>query len=88
MIVRRFKRQMQAVLLCTSALALAAPAPAGAKTEPASQTSAAKVKKKKKSPAAPKAASGSAETTAERSQRLKRECKGRPNAGACLGFAS
>ncbi len=31
---------------------------------------------------------GSAETTAERDRRLKRECKGRPNAGACLGYAS
>lgn len=24
----------------------------------------------------------------ERDKRLKRECKGRPNAGACLGYAS
>lgn len=31
---------------------------------------------------------GSAETTAERDRRLRRECKGRPNAGACLGYAS
>jgi hypothetical protein len=27
------------------------------------------------------------ETTAERERRLKRECKGLPNAGACLGYA-
>lgn len=26
------------------------------------------------------------ETHAQRERRLKRECKGRPNAGACLGF--
>ena len=26
------------------------------------------------------------ETAAQRERRLKRECKGRPNAGACLGF--
>ncbi len=26
------------------------------------------------------------ETTAERDRRLMRECKGRPNAGACLGY--
>ena len=32
--------------------------------------------------------SGSEETRAERERRLKRECKGRPNAGMCLGFAS
>ena len=31
---------------------------------------------------------GSEESTAERERRLKRECRGRPNAGACLGFAS
>lgn len=28
----------------------------------------------------------SAETTAEREHRLLRECKGMPNAGACLGY--
>lgn len=28
------------------------------------------------------------ETTKERDKRLKRECKGKPNAGACLGHAS
>lgn len=32
--------------------------------------------------------SPSEESRAERAQRLKRECKGRPDAGACLGFAS
>lgn len=31
---------------------------------------------------------GSGETAAERDRRLRRECKGRPNAGACLGYAS
>ena len=30
---------------------------------------------------------GSAETTRERERRLLRECKGRPNAGACEGYA-
>ena len=29
---------------------------------------------------------GSAETRAERDKRLARECKGRPNAGACEGY--
>lgn len=29
---------------------------------------------------------GSAESTAERDRRLRRECRGRPNAGACLGY--
>jgi len=32
--------------------------------------------------------SPSEESAAAREKRLKRECKGRPNAGACLGFAS
>ena len=31
---------------------------------------------------------GSAETTKERSTRLKRECKGRVNAGACSGYTN
>lgn len=31
--------------------------------------------------------SGSGESTAERDRRLKRECRGMPNAGACLGYA-
>lgn len=30
----------------------------------------------------------SEESAAQRAERMKRECKGRPNAGACLGFAS
>ena len=29
---------------------------------------------------------GSGETVKERDRRLQRECRGRPNAGACLGF--
>lgn len=31
---------------------------------------------------------GSGETTRERSTRLKRECKGRVNAGACEGYTN
>ena len=31
---------------------------------------------------------GGGETTAERDRRLSRECKGLPNAGACLGYAN
>ena len=30
----------------------------------------------------------SGETVTDRERRLTRECKGRPNAGACLGYAS
>lgn len=32
--------------------------------------------------------SGSAESPQVRERRLLRECKGRPNAGACLGYAN
>jgi hypothetical protein len=34
------------------------------------------------------ASTSSAETKKQRSERLLRECKGRPNSGACLGYAS
>lgn len=37
---------------------------------------------------APQATMPSGETVRARERRLHRECKGRPNAGACLGFAS
>jgi hypothetical protein len=56
-------------------------------TQPAKSKSKSKAKKK----AAPrgnkvKVVRGSEETTSERSTRLKRECKGRVNAGACEGY--
>jgi hypothetical protein len=47
---------------------------------------------KNSKPAKPQAAKvkvapgGSGETAAERTARLRRECKGRPNAGACSGY--
>lgn len=36
----------------------------------------------------PKPDKGNGETVQERERRLLRECKGRPNAGACEGYAS
>lgn len=42
---------------------------------------------KNKTPKKPPPA-GSAETPAERGHRLLRECRGKPNAGACEGYAS
>ncbi len=42
---------------------------------------------KKKKSSKPKIYKGSGESTAERDRRLYRECKGRPNAGACEGYA-
>jgi len=46
--------------------------------------------KKPKQAKAPKVPTdkGSAENKSERDKRLMRECRGRPNAGACEGFAS
>ena len=49
------------------------------------QKSAVKKKVSKRS-AKPTFDRGSAETTAERTARLKRECKGGVNAGACAGY--
>lgn len=43
-------------------------------------------KKAAKKAAAPKFIKGSEESVAERTARLKRECKGGVNAGACAGF--
>ena len=44
-------------------------------------------KNRKKSPRA-RQVQGSGESAAERDRRLLRECRGRPNAGACYGYAS
>jgi hypothetical protein len=44
-------------------------------------------KKSSQKSSAPKVLpSGSGETPAQRAARLKRECKGMPNAGACTGY--
>ena len=59
--------------LATASLAQAAPA-SGA---PPKKSKAVKVKQQQ---------NNSQETAAERDRRLYRECKGLPNAGACLGY--
>jgi hypothetical protein len=49
----------------------------------------AKTKKPKQAKAPkPPTDKGSAENQAERDKRMLRECRGRPNAGACEGYAS
>lgn len=64
------------------ALSLAAAMPAAAAKAQASSAP-------KKKVAAPKFIPNSAhESARERERRLLRECKGRPNAGACSGYAS
>ncbi|HSV53813.1 MAG TPA: hypothetical protein VLJ57_16975 [Burkholderiaceae bacterium] len=73
--------------LCALALAWSATAPAAlAKTreDKPAYVSAAKSKR----PGKVKFDNGSGESTAERERRLLRECRGRPNAGACLGYTS
>jgi hypothetical protein len=82
----RFRTKPHALLALgiTVVLLAAAAAPAAEasttkrKSDPAQQTPKARAKFNK----------GSGETTPERDRRLLRECKGRPNAGACLGYAS
>jgi len=58
--------------------------------DPGGQKPAKTSKQKDKAKAAGKVRfdKGSGETSRERDRRLQRECKGRPNAGACLGYAS
>lgn len=63
------------------ALSLTAPQTAAAKRKGSEATM------QKKSTKAKQPRSSSEESTAERDRRLYRECKGRPNAGACLGYA-
>ncbi len=66
-------------------LALAPAAQAGAKSkkEPGTTHHTAKKRAAKVKPTQ----NNSGETTAERERRLTRECRGMPNAGACLGYA-
>ncbi len=66
----------------------ASPATAGTVSPSESPSKPAKAKKKATKSSTVKYEKGSAETTSERDRRLFRECKGRPNGGACLGYAS
>jgi hypothetical protein len=66
----------------------ASPATAGTLSPPETPPKPAKAKKKTTKTNTVKYEKGSAESTSERDRRLYRECKGRPNAGACLGYAS
>ncbi|MDB5964372.1 MAG: hypothetical protein JWQ72_872 [Polaromonas sp.] len=85
------KKMVQAALAVTLGCTLLLGSVQAQTAEPAAQP--AQVKKKKKSAgkvksAAPKFLPGSQETVKERSNRLKRECKGAVNAGACSGYTS
>jgi hypothetical protein len=69
--------------LALDASTSAASAPAKPQKKPAAKKSAKKAAKKA---AKPVYIQGSEETVAQRSARLKRECKGGVNAGACAGY--
>lgn len=67
----------------------ASPSATGATgTTPSSDAGATKPAKAKKKSASVKHHKGSGESAAEQGRRLQMECKGRPNSGACLGYAS
>ena len=92
--VRRASERVLSVGLSVAvALALLPAPPAMAQTtevtpaQPAKKvTKTSKVRKTKLVEPEPRLPGG--ETRAERERRLLRECKGRPNAGACSGYAS
>jgi hypothetical protein len=75
------------LLLCMLALCLGLhPGASHATTKNAAQGAHGEVSKKKKSTKVKQERSSSEESRSERDRRLYRECKGRPNAGACLGY--
>ena len=74
-----------ALLLMAAALIASAPASASP-SDSGNKAVSMKVKKKAGHGGQIRFLPGSAETTKERSTRLKRECKGRVNAGACEGY--
>ena len=69
------RRRALAVFAVLAVTGLAAPAVAQAK---ARKTKSSRTRKDK----------SDAETQKQKDARLTRECKGRPNAGACLGYAN
>ncbi|MGH6625004.1 MAG: hypothetical protein ACRECD_00395 [Burkholderiaceae bacterium] len=73
-------------LLCASALLSAAVAHATT-TQPRQTKAAAKAEVKAPKAGQTKFYRGSEESPLERERRLVRECQGRPNAGACAGYA-
>lgn len=68
----------------------ASPRPTGTAAATAAPAAASQPRHKVKAPRLPQTPSpqGLGESRAEREQRLRRECRGKPNAGACEGYAS
>jgi len=67
---------------------LAAPARAASPTADSASASAGQTPKKQNLRRGRYIKKFNQETPTERERRLKRECKGMPNAGACLGYGS
>ncbi len=77
------------LLLCMLALCIGLhPGASHATTKNAAQGAHGEVSKKKKSTKVKQERSSSEESRSDRDRRLYRECKGRANAGACLGYTS
>ncbi len=77
------------LLLCMLALCLGLhPGASQATTKNVTQGAHGAVSKKKKSTKVKQERSSSEESRSDRDRRLYRECKGRANAGACLGYTS
>lgn len=77
------------LFVCLAGLVLIAAVPVSAADGPSGESvPAGKAKKPRTGKSGTKliAPEGSGETAAARAARLKRECKGRPNAGACSGY--
>ena len=78
-----------ALLLCMLALCLGLhPGASHATTKKTTQGAHGEMSKKKKSTKVKQERSSSEESRSDRDRRLYRECKGRANAGACLGYTS
>jgi len=77
--------RLLALALAVGSLMLMAPSTHAAQKSKKS-TNATHVAAKKHGTRAKPSQNNSGETTAERERRLYRECRGMPNAGACLGY--
>ena len=80
-ITNRLAWGMIALCICATTATQAAPS-----RKSKESGSAATTPKKSKTVRVKHQQNNSGESTAERDRRLYRECKGRPNAGACLGY--
>ncbi|CUA90862.1 hypothetical protein Ga0061062_101596 [Comamonas thiooxydans] len=82
-----FSRRYSFASLCTATLMAFALADQSALAANAGQRNHKAAKKQSGKVKIQNTRSSSEETTAERDRRLYRECQGRPNSGACAGYA-